>query len=733
MTHNSLNKSYTQMCIWVDNNAYKEDVDIDVLFKHLYHIVRCMSLVFHLFKSENDLEDFSTEFAENLLLRYLNPNLSKLKSISNYIHKTIFGVSASFLKKQFSQIVEWDKDSVYSNDIIIASTSSIDRADTSWCLTHFPMLIKNCINKTPFNEIVSKNLYISVMLSIIVSIENKEECIILYHLENFEKQKKLNRDNNYVNNGTYNKFKSESLSKLSSSHEPNSNSHSKEKQHIKTLTEFDNIPNYYESLINELEHQRKKGQKVNVNSAIEYDNNILENFAIKKKLENINIGIPYKIYNGYKFYFNLPNEQIYILKEVSYSCGKGLIPQIELWNKKYLNDSIYLKIYDHEINFNQRQIIWIMQYPTGGESINDIINSVGFYDQNYLFDLVTKIYKSIIKLKEDKECEKYRNVPFCICDIFINVNEHIKIIPPLIRKIPIDSNLDKKNNNNHKQLKHMKQCKCKDNLKQILYSFDKDSYSFFCLGFVIIQTITQNLIFDISSYIYILNLLKKSKKTFLKEHCCFVHLLLNIEKQHFNNSKYLLFSHFLNLYPKSLLSLLHECTNFESNIPSSSNEFLNLYDTNKNLNLSIKEVLDITTIPENKYTKFDTFLSDFEILFKDIKINPEIYLHKLNSNKVIHVLSRAFGVDKEFFKNKIKEKIRILKDNKNKTKFNNSENDYLNEENGNNYNFKNDNISSLFIGYNKNRNEMNENMFNKQNNSNLKHNYIHSSENYEYK
>ena len=537
----------------------------------------------------------------------------------------------------------------------------------------------------------------------------------------------------YNNNGTYNELKSESLSKLSSSHEPNSNSHSKEKQHIKTLTEFDNIPNYYESLINELEHQRNKCQKLNVNSVVEYDKNILENFYIKKKIENINIGIAYKIYNGYKFYFNLPNEQIYILKEVSYSCGKGLIPQIELWNKKYLNDSIYLKIYDHEINFNQRQIIWIMQYPTGGETINDIINSVGFYDQNYLFDLVTKVYKSIIKLKEDKECEKHRNVPFCICDIFININEHIKIIPPLIRKIPINSNLDKKHNNNYKQLKHISQCKCKDNLKQILYYFDEDSYSFFCLGFAIIQTITQNLIFDMSSYKYILNLLKKSKKEVLKEHCCFVHLLLNLEKQHFNNSKYLLFSHFLNLYPKSLLSLLHECTKFESNIPSSSNEFLNLYDTNKNLNLSIKEVLDITTIPENKYTKFDTFLSDFEMLFKDIKINPEIYLHKLNSNKVIYVLSRTFGVDKEFFKNKIKEKIGMLKDNKNKIKLINWENEYLNEENGNNNNFKNDNISSLFIGFNKNRNEMNENMFNKQNNSRLKHNYMHSSENFEYK
>ena len=111
-----------------------------------------------------------------------------------------------------------------------------------------------------------------------------------------------------------------------------------------------------------------------------------------------------------------------------------------------MNDSVYLKIYDHEINFNQRQIIWIIQYPIGGESINDIINSVGFYDQNYLFDFVTKIYKIIVKIKEDKENKKYKNVPFCICDIFINVNEHIKIIPPLIRQIPLDSNFDKNTN-----------------------------------------------------------------------------------------------------------------------------------------------------------------------------------------------------------------------------------------------------------------------------------------------
>ena len=76
-----------------------------------------------------------------------------------------------------------------------------------------------------------------------------------------------------------------------------------------------------------------------------------------------------------------------------------------------------------------------MQYPTGGESLNDIINSVGFYDQNILFDIVTKIYKAIIKIKVDKNNENYKNVFFCLCDILVNLNEHIKIIPPIIRKM----------------------------------------------------------------------------------------------------------------------------------------------------------------------------------------------------------------------------------------------------------------------------------------------------------
>ena len=571
-----------------------------------------------------------------------------------------------------------------------------------------------------------------------------------------KKYKDLNNPLNYChnindnfykkNNNFYQYNKSENNSKLSPSQEKtskNSNSQSREKCKTKTQTDFEknSRPNYYENLIYELENKYPTSSKYNFNSAVEYNNNIFENFVTKKKIDNLNMGITYKIYNGYKFYFNIPNGQIYILNENNINFGKDIFNKIKEWNKKYENDSIYLKIYEQEIMQEQKQTI-VIQYATGGESINNIINSVGFYDQNTLFDIVTKIYKTIIKIKEDKNNEKYKNVPFCICDILINVNEHIKIIPPIIRQINTNLNSNKKIN-----MKNSigKCCKCKSNLflLQKLFCINEDSISFFCLGFAIIQIITQNLIFELNSYKSIFKKMKTNiniinpnynisyKNINTDKKCCLAHLLLDIEKQKLKGSEYLLFSHFLNLYPKSLLSFLHECTNFKKIIPSSSNEFLNLYDTNKNLNLSVKEILEITTLPKNEYIKFDVFLKDFEKLYKNIKINSNDYIRKLNSNKIIQVLSRAFGIDKEKIINSI---INIIEEKDNNNINNYNDKNKLKEkkfyEDKNNLNL--DNFSSYIIGHNKNiNNNANiHNFFNKQNINQI-HNY-RSSENYEY-
>ena len=470
-------------------------------------------------------------------------------------------------------------------------------------------------------------------------------------------------NNNYIyqknNNYIYNYNILDKPLKLSPRKGNNSNSISKDKNHIKTQSDFDKKSriNYYENLIND---KYQIGEKINIKkeNLDGLDFKLLKKFSIRKKVLFLNIGIAYKIHNEYKFYFNIPNGEIYILKEYDYNFGKELIPLINKWNEEYKNNNFYLKIYGHEINSNQRQIIIIMQYPSGGESLNDIINSVGFYDHNILFHLVTKFYQNIKKIKDDKNNQNYKNIPFCLCDIFINVNEDIKIVPPLVRKF---QNFEKNKN----------LCNCKSNilLLQNLFNINEEYISFFCLGFLIIQIITQNFIFELNSYKYIIKKLKINShknninninsyknNNFLEKNCCLAHLLLDIEEQNFNGNEHLLFSHFLNLYPNSLLSFLHECTNFRNDFPSSSNAFLNLYDTYKNLNLSIKEILEVIILPKNECIKFDTFLSDFELLFKDIKINSNNYIDKLIHNRVIEVLSRAFDIDKEQLMNEIRKK-----------------------------------------------------------------------------
>ena len=191
----------------------------------------------------------------------------------------------------------------------------------------------------------------------------------------------------------------------------------------------------------------------------------------------------------------------------------------------------------------------------------------------------------------------------------------------------------------------------------------------------------------------------------------------------------------MKLYPPSLLNFLHECTSFRDIAPSPSSDFLNIYDTNRDINLSIKEILEITNLPTNEYIKFDKFLNQFEIIYKELDINYDDFMRKMSHNKAINVLSRSFNMDKEIFLSQINKKI----DNKcysknNKQTSNIKEKD--NNDNVNNLICNNNcspfNYSSLFIGYNNKKN----NSKNINNNCNLgrlnnpkhMHNY-HSNEN----
>ena len=392
----------------------------------------------------------------------------------------------------------------------------------------------------------------------------------------------------------------------------------------------------------------------------------------KKEIENINEGITFKYNNGYKYYFNLRNANIYFLKEVQYNLAKGISTSIKEWNKVFHNNHNFLNIICRKVNTPENHYTFIIEYPKGGESICDIVNSIGLHEQKLMFKIISEIYKNILILKKEINNEiikLYQNVPFCLCNIFLTINEEIKIMPPIIRKISFNSN--KNNNCNNKNKKDNNNiCICRKNFEKLKNIFNIFNNSLFCLGLSILQLITQNLLFKLKSY----NLLIKLKTDKNTNHsksccCCLFHSLLSTEETFENKDNILLLSNFLSLNSNPNLSnFIHECTKFDNNINDISSypnsDFIDDYKNIPNtINISIKELFKIITSTKyNDYISQNNFFKTFELLYKEMKLNSNNFKKLLHENKVINVLIRSFNIDKSEFKSKFR---KIINNNDN--------------------------------------------------------------------
>ena len=396
-----------------------------------------------------------------------------------------------------------------------------------------------------------------------------------------------------------------------------------------------------------LKYNFNRNKRINTNENEQKDNNKYFSHEHKKlrifidKINNqinLNEGISFKILNDYKYYFNIINVNIYLLKEIQNHYVNKLKEQIKLWNNKYnneLNDTIFIRIYDIKINVPENHSTIIMEHPIGGENLTSLVNSVGFRDEKILLKIISKLYNNILIFQNNNY---FNNIPFCLCDIFVDVYDQIKIIPPLIRKI---SYLDNQYNENEK-------CLCKDYFYKIkkIFEINNNYISIFCLGLTIIQLITQNLIFKMKSFDIFINDKKNNKE--LKK-CCLVHTLLTIEILFADKKRDLLLSNFLELYPKTLIQFLHECTDFKGKNSYQSYERLIKIKDNYNTKIAIKELLKIIELPKNNYCKLSEFLMNFEILYKNFNINSDSFKNSLKRKKIISLLSRTFNIKKEKF------------------------------------------------------------------------------------
>ena len=218
---------YVDMCIYVDENVYKEDFDGQLIYEYLYHIIMMLSMKRNYFDRVGDHDDFSLYAASIYYMRLTdkrqfeeNPPIEPIRSILNYIKKTLFSIRAEYCKK-------YQRESIYISDLdyVELGTDSFANAvnkivdplkkyEFTGCLESVDKLIKQTLSDIPYKKdsVLWNNIYISCMLSFLnsITLKNKDikrlnnfkrptsltdslvnelymkernDCIILYHLD----------------------------------------------------------------------------------------------------------------------------------------------------------------------------------------------------------------------------------------------------------------------------------------------------------------------------------------------------------------------------------------------------------------------------------------------------------------------------------------------------------------------------------------------------------------------
>ena len=65
-------KSYTDLAIWIDNNAYSENCDDETLYKYLYILIYMLSYKRKFFKNFDDYDKYSIVTATRIFNRLKN-------------------------------------------------------------------------------------------------------------------------------------------------------------------------------------------------------------------------------------------------------------------------------------------------------------------------------------------------------------------------------------------------------------------------------------------------------------------------------------------------------------------------------------------------------------------------------------------------------------------------------------------------------------------------------------
>lgn len=180
--HKDPDITYNQMAMYIDENIYSEEPDIELIYQYMYHIIYMLAKHNRYFKYNDDYDKFSLYMSTQIYLRYQNkdqyvlddsgnPKLEKVKSVMNYIKQTIGVYKIRFQNKEFSQNItheEYEFDIDYSFDNVLQTyIDNLNCSEFTMTLNDVGKTCRKFLSSIPYkqNSKMWLNIYLSVMMT----------------------------------------------------------------------------------------------------------------------------------------------------------------------------------------------------------------------------------------------------------------------------------------------------------------------------------------------------------------------------------------------------------------------------------------------------------------------------------------------------------------------------------------------------------------------------------------
>lgn len=159
--------SYADMAIWIDENAYKNELDVDKLFMYLYHLSLMLAGKRKYYYDNDQRESFAVYCATQMFNRYQTGD--KINSVMNYLSKKLYYMRVDFSKSEFSCISTEEYDLFGYNKILHDGQINTDdflETDLKQYIQSIPSMLKKYVDKyCKFNSI-KNDIYINCLITL---------------------------------------------------------------------------------------------------------------------------------------------------------------------------------------------------------------------------------------------------------------------------------------------------------------------------------------------------------------------------------------------------------------------------------------------------------------------------------------------------------------------------------------------------------------------------------------